>query len=75
MGTTGALPLTFYFSWEPTEDVSLTFYAGATVYGRIKATNAASQDVYADNYKPAPVIGFQARPLLNHLTPEWSRPT
>ncbi len=59
VGTTETLPLTFYFSWEPTEDVSLTFYAGATVYGRIKATNAASQDVYADNYKPAPVIGFQ----------------
>ena len=59
VGTTETLPLMFYLTWEPMPDTSITGYIGATVYGRIKATDAASQDVFASTYDPTPVIGIQ----------------
>ena len=59
VGTTETLPLMFYLTWEPIPETSITGYIGATVYGRIKATNSASQDVYASTYDPTPVIGLQ----------------
>ena len=59
VGTTETLPLMFYLTWEPLPETSITGYIGATVYGRIKATNSASQDVYASTYDPTPVIGLQ----------------
>ena len=59
VGTTETLPISVFLSWEPVPDVSVTVFAGATVYGRVKATNAVSQDVYASNYDPAAVLGIQ----------------
>ncbi|MCH2133972.1 MAG: DUF6268 family outer membrane beta-barrel protein [Phycisphaerales bacterium] len=59
VGTTETLPLALTLTWEPIPEASISVYAGATVYGRIKVTNSASQDVYASTYDPAAIIGVQ----------------
>jgi len=59
VGTTEALPLALALTWEPYPDATISIYAGATVYGRIKVTDSAQNDVFASTYDPAAIIGFQ----------------
>lgn len=59
VGTTEALPLALTLTWEPFKDATISIYAGATVYGRIKVTDPSANDVFASTYDPAAIIGFQ----------------
>lgn len=58
-GTTEALPIAAFVSYNVTEQFSVTAFAGATVYGRLTGTTQARNETFATDYDPAPVLGIQ----------------
>ena len=58
-GSTEALPITAFLSYNITPRASITAYAGVTVYGRLTGTTQARNETFASNYDPTPVLGIQ----------------
>ena len=59
VGVTEALPVTVFLSCNLSERFSLTAFAGATVYGRLKTVDAGGNDTWASDQDAAPVLGLQ----------------
>lgn len=58
-GTTEALPLAAFISFDVGKRASITCFVGANVYGRVKVTDTSRSDVWASTYDPAPMLGVQ----------------
>ncbi|MCH2139424.1 MAG: hypothetical protein MK100_00140 [Phycisphaerales bacterium] len=59
VGTTEALPVTLFISFELDKRASVTGFVGATVYGRLKRIDANGTDQWTSDQDPAPVLGIQ----------------
>ncbi len=58
-GSTEALPLAAFISFDVGDRASITCFVGANVYGRVKVTDTSRSDVWASTYDPAPILGVQ----------------
>lgn len=58
-GSTEALPVAAFISFNVTDRTSITCFVGANVYGRVKVTDTSRTDVWASTYDPAPILGVQ----------------
>ncbi|MDP6987091.1 MAG: hypothetical protein QGG74_03495 [Phycisphaerales bacterium] len=58
-GVTEALPVSFFVSIDLGPQARVTAFIGINAYGRLKTTDSASNDVWASDHDPAPVLGVQ----------------
>ncbi|MCH2135300.1 MAG: DUF6268 family outer membrane beta-barrel protein [Phycisphaerales bacterium] len=58
-GTTEALPIAAFITFDVCEQGSLSAFIGANVMGRTKVTDVGRNDVWASTYETTPMLGLQ----------------